>query len=168
MNAVKYSELTATYSEDAQVNPPAIPGMKALSFYQPFAWAIANGYVDIDDRSWSTAHRGPLAIHASKRFHPGYYFYLRDVLGLPIPEPQELEYGGVVAVAQLVDCLPPGAPTDVPAHRRAHGGGQCYGLVLRDVQRVQFTPAKGRQGLFELALPELAPAAPAREQSSLF
>jgi len=142
--------------------------MKALSFYQPFAWAIANGHVDIDDRTWGTSYRGPLAIHASKRFHPGYYFFLRDVLGLPIPAPENLQYGGVVAIAQLADCLAPGAPTDVPPHRRAHGGGHCYGLVLKDVQCVQFFPSKGRQGLFQLDLPELVPASPSTLQGLLF
>jgi hypothetical protein len=144
------------------------PLMKALSFYQPFAWAIANGHIDIDDRTWGTAYRGPLAIHASKRFHSGYHFYLREILRLPVPDVQELEYGGVIAVAELVDCLPPGAPTDVPIHRRAHGGGHCHGLVLKDVQKVQFVPCKGKQGMFTLDLPELQPATPAPSQDKLF
>ena len=142
--------------------------MKTLSFYQPFAWAIANGHIDIDDRSWSTRYRGPLAIHASKRFHPGYYFYLRDVLGLDIPEPEKLEYGGVVAIAELTDCLEPGTPTAVPVHRRAHGGGHCYGLVLENIRKVAFYPCKGKQGLFDMPLPELAAPAPVARQDALF
>jgi hypothetical protein len=142
--------------------------MKALSFYQPFAWAIANGHVDIDDRSWNTNYRGPLAIHASKRFHPGYYLFLRDVLGLDIPDPKDLGYGGVVAIAELTDCLPPGTPTSVPAHRRAHGGGHCYGLVLEKVRRIELIPAKGRQGLFELELTDVREATSDVKQPTLF
>lgn len=142
--------------------------MKALSFYQPFAWAIANGHVDIDDRSWSTSYRGPLAIHASKKFHMGYYLYLKDVLGLDIPEPSDLGYGGVVAIVNLVDCLEPGAPTTVPPHRRAHGGGLCYGLVLTDVQKVELIPAKGRQRLFELDVGTPTPARIVSTQPALF
>jgi len=39
---------------------------KALSFKQPFAWLIANGYLLVDDRTWGTQYRGPVLIHASK------------------------------------------------------------------------------------------------------
>lgn len=39
--------------------------MKALSIRQPWAWLIANGYKDIENRSWRTNYRGPVLIHAS-------------------------------------------------------------------------------------------------------
>lgn len=40
--------------------------MKALSLHQPWASCIALGLKRIETRGWKTAHRGPLAIHASK------------------------------------------------------------------------------------------------------
>ena len=36
----------------------------ALTVHQPWAWCVANGHKDVENRSWQTAHRGWLAIHA--------------------------------------------------------------------------------------------------------
>ena len=41
--------------------------MKALTVRQPWAWAIARGHKPIENRGWSTPHRGPLAIHSALR-----------------------------------------------------------------------------------------------------
>lgn len=41
--------------------------MKALSLHQPWASLIAMGVKTIETRSWSTSHRGLLAIHAAKK-----------------------------------------------------------------------------------------------------
>lgn len=41
--------------------------MKAISLWQPWASLMAYGEKTIETRSWSTTHRGPLAIHAAKR-----------------------------------------------------------------------------------------------------
>ena len=38
--------------------------MKCLTICQPWASAIMEGIKDVENRSWSTKHRGPLAIHA--------------------------------------------------------------------------------------------------------
>jgi hypothetical protein len=40
--------------------------LKCLSIKQPWAWLIANGLKDIENRDWTTNHRGPLLIHAGK------------------------------------------------------------------------------------------------------
>jgi hypothetical protein len=40
--------------------------MKVLSLTQPWATLAAIGAKKIETRSWSTAYRGPLAIHAAK------------------------------------------------------------------------------------------------------
>jgi activating signal cointegrator 1 len=44
--------------------------MKALTLTQPYASLIAIGAKKIETRSWSTAYRGPLAIHAGKGLGP--------------------------------------------------------------------------------------------------
>jgi ASCH domain len=43
--------------------------MKALSIRQPFASAILAGFKPIEYRTWLTAHRGALLIHAGKQLH---------------------------------------------------------------------------------------------------
>ena len=42
--------------------------MKALTLTQPWATLVAIGAKRIETRSWNTKWRGPLAIHAAKRF----------------------------------------------------------------------------------------------------
>lgn len=41
--------------------------MKAISLHQPWATAVALGLKQYETRSWSTKHRGPIAIHATKK-----------------------------------------------------------------------------------------------------
>lgn len=50
---------------------------KGLSIIQPWASAIAFAGKDVENRSWRTHYRGPIAIHASGKIW-------RDVLALPI------------------------------------------------------------------------------------
>lgn len=40
--------------------------MKALTISQPYASLIANGQKVCENRTWTTTHRGPLAIHAGQ------------------------------------------------------------------------------------------------------
>lgn len=98
--------------------------MKALSLTQPWAILIAIGAKRIETRSWGTAYRGPLAIHASKTFPAwakdcaGGSSVFRGALGWPDlcgPLTQEwiddistrlkaLPLGAVIAICRLVGC----------------------------------------------------------------
>lgn len=42
--------------------------MKAITVTEPFATLLATGAKHIETRSWTTMYRGPIAIHASKKF----------------------------------------------------------------------------------------------------
>jgi hypothetical protein len=46
---------------------PAKRSLKCLTVRQPWAWAICVGAKDIENRSWTTRHRGPIAIVASAK-----------------------------------------------------------------------------------------------------
>ena len=39
--------------------------MKTLTIHPVWAWAIVHGHKRVENRTWRTAHRGPLLIHAS-------------------------------------------------------------------------------------------------------
>jgi hypothetical protein len=74
--------------------------MRGLTIRQPWAAAIARGLKRVENRTWSTAYRGRLLIHAGKS---------RASLGaLPASEldPLSFAFGAIVAVCELVDCLP--------------------------------------------------------------
>jgi hypothetical protein len=44
--------------------------MRAITLWQPWASAVALGLKRVETRSWPTKYRGPLAIHAAKRWAP--------------------------------------------------------------------------------------------------
>mgnify|MGYP002654640406 CR=1 FL=1 len=105
-----------------QATPQGI--IKALSLKQPYAWLIANGYLLVDDRTWGTAYRGPMLIHASKGIYEEYYDYLVANTDIPLPSKDHLGYGGVVGIAQLILCARPGEiPHALTREQRAHFSG---------------------------------------------
>ena len=136
--------------------------MKALTISQPFAELIANGDKFVENRSWPTRYRGPLAIHAGKGKQ---YLSAKDLA--------DYDTGAIVAVGELAACfelaelerdLSYGGPPKSAVHRRgilSHGkwfsaqeivehehteGPWCW--VLTNVKRVDPFPINGKQGLW--------------------
>jgi hypothetical protein len=86
--------------------------VKALTIRQPWATLIADGVKTIETRSWSTRHRGPLAVHAGLTKIAGTDPGMADVYR-PLLQPERagmlrrpLALGAVVATAVLADCVP--------------------------------------------------------------
>lgn len=97
--------------------------VRILTLWQPWASLIAHKLKQNETRSWGTDYRGKLAIHAAKR--PAntaevvaIYDSLKDqggtdqdverldkVLGCFLTWHDDLPYGAIVAIADLVDCL---------------------------------------------------------------
>lgn len=93
--------------------------MKAISLLQP--WASLIGAKKIETRSWSTKYRGPLSIHASKKFtvdqmwmcseepflgvltQAGYTIKRSPITNAVICA--DLPTGMVVSTCNLVDCI---------------------------------------------------------------
>lgn len=78
--------------------------MRVLTVRPPWAAAIAYGQKDVENRDWSTAYRGPLAICAglnldrsARELYPELFENLPPVDAMP--------RGGVVAVVDLVDVV---------------------------------------------------------------
>ena len=128
--------------------------MKALSLWQPWASAIALGHKRVETRHWSTAYRGPLAIHAAKRFGPEEREFASEERALG-RLPARLPFGAIVAVCSLTAIR---ATQDleltVGAIERLYGNYAWgrFGWVLEDVRPLPSPiPCVGRQGLFEVA-----------------
>lgn len=118
--------------------------MRALTICQPYAELILRGEKPIENRTWSTAIRGPLLIHAGKsrawmdaddeRRYPG------------------MTFGAIVGAADLVACLPltGGVWPEPYQHLRDHAhanGPWCW--VLKDVRRLRAPVyVRGAQGLW--------------------
>lgn len=76
--------------------------MKALTVKQPWAYLIVTGHKKIETRSWHTAYRGDLAIHASMTLSPAGAMLVDDLRLAPA---NGYEVGQVLGVVELVDCV---------------------------------------------------------------
>lgn len=74
----------------------------ALTLFQPWAWAIAAGHKQIENRCWTTSYRGPVLIHAGKKWDEEGAEWMRDCFGLEVPM-FGVPHGAVVGVALLED-----------------------------------------------------------------
>lgn len=126
----------------------------ALSINQPWAWLIVNGAKDIENRDWPTKFRGPVAIHAGLKLDKGAAWYMNQgihpVQGdlmrndhpayVPSGEPWRAQMGGIVGVADIVDCVV-----------RSDSEWFCgkFGFVLRNARTVPLVPVKGALGFFD-------------------
>lgn len=130
-------------------------GGLALSIRQPWAWLVVNGIKDIENRVWSTRYRGEFYVHASKgmtrdQYEDAWLFAERAAPGkFILPEFEDLERGGIVGRACIVDC--------VKASSSPWFVGD-YGFVINDASRLTFTPFKGALGFFSVP-PIAAPIA---------
>ncbi len=111
--------------------------MIALSIRQPWAWLIAAGHKDIENRTWPTGIRGTVLIHAAKQ-HDG----PRDEWDWPgIKAPERMEYGGIIGSMEIVDC--------VKASPSPWFEGP-YGFVIRNARQTTFRPWRGQLGFFSV------------------
>lgn len=149
----------------------------ALSIRQPWAWLIvrpdligteraaavhAGVLKDIENRSWPTRFRGRFLIHAAQSLTRAQYNAaaqaLREAMGeadtpgIELPPLEELQRGGIVGHATLVQCVPPSK-----RQSRWHLLG-CHGFKLQDTQPLPFRPLKGRLGFFKVPTASEVPA----------
>ena len=147
--------------------------MKALTLTQPWASLVSMGMKQIETRSWSTAYRGPLAIHAGAGLGPvggmrglrKFTATLRDNWQVPIYAPEVLPRGKIIAVAWLVDVqlirpdmtefVSGKAVWELTPRERAFGDftpGR-YAWLLNDVRDfLAPVAAKGKLGLWDVDL----------------
>lgn len=105
--------------------------MICISLSPPYGTLIALLLKRIETRGWATSHRGPLGIHQTAAPGPSrtteaalWDLCLSDPFRAPLlaagyGNPARLPRGKIVAVVELVDCLPTAGP-------RVNGGGPKY------------------------------------------
>jgi hypothetical protein len=117
--------------------------VRCLSVRQPWASLIVAGIKDVENRTWSTPHRGAILIHASQRpdldADTRGRFTRAEIAALP--------RGGVVGLVTLVDCVTTSSSPwfDGPV-----------GWLLRDAQTLPFYPCRGSLSLFDVTPEEPA------------
>lgn len=141
--------------------------MRALSIRQPWAWAILHAGKRVENRDWSACHyRGPVLLHASKgctraeyqdaKDHIGWVRRILDLDPVEVPPLAELDRGGLVGIARIVDARrnKDHALLEAPPSFEVEG---LLGLVLEDVRPLPFVPFKGALGFFNVELDEHGP-----------
>lgn len=128
--------------------------MKAITILQPFAHLIKDGQKRVENRTWPTKYRGLIYIHAGKsRSMLDIENGMDHQTGIGV---SSMAFGAVVAIAELVSCLPIGEiargihETRYPwlrSHHHTHGPW-CW--VLDKVQAIGPWPYRGAQGLFNI------------------
>jgi hypothetical protein len=129
-----------------------VSDLRAITVKQPWAWAIAHGGKNIENRSRNLTYRGRLAIHAGKAwawqggqdrhvkqaFAPNQPAHAAGDDITPAQYPGRFATGAVIAVADLVDvhqgvgcCRPWGQVRNLGA---ATSHAAIYHLVLENVR----------------------------------
>lgn len=124
--------------------------MRAISLWQPWASAIAIKLKCIETRHWRTDYRGPLAIHAAKRWT----LDERDTAAMFADAYDERlrtpPLGAIVAVCRLVDCRRSEELVDeisVTEEDFGNYGPKRFGWLLADIEALpEPVPFKGGQG----------------------
>ncbi len=112
--------------------------MKAITLRQPWAWAVIFAGKDVENRSWYTHYRGPVAIHAGM----GYAGDAPLPRGVRAPGRADLEFGVILGVVDLVD---------VVEKSRSPWFGGPYGFVLANPRPLDKPIAsRGRLGFWDL------------------
>ena len=120
--------------------------MKALSIKQPWVWAILNGGKDVENRTWTSKHRGWIALHASAKPMPATD---DDFPGrVRCPDLKSLDYSAICGVARVVDITP---KSRSKWFWRPDDGTINYGWVLADVTPLpKPIDCKGTLGLWKV------------------
>jgi len=138
--------------------------MRAISLHEPWATLVAIGAKRFETRTWRPEYRGPLAIHASKKFTDSQRRLSSSVeFASPLLRAGILPSGGLVPTLGQVICVVDFAGAYETEYVFGHGGLVNPGSPeykfgdygpgrfvwdLRNVRRVKPFPWKGTQGFF--------------------
>ena len=139
--------------------------MKALTLWQPWASLVALGEKRIETRCWSTAYRGPLAIHAAaripsfcglSRLNTSFRMEVAEVLGVRLTsvdaEIRKLPISAVLCVVNLVEIEETRCTREYACEREKIFGNYEDGRYAWFLEMVEkFTepiPAKGNRMLW--------------------
>lgn len=132
---------------------------KTISIRQPWAHAILHLGKTLENRTWPTAYRGTLLIHAAKgithnEYAEAVWWMAHRGVAHPrgVPPMDQLQRGGIVGVCKLVDCVKQSSSLWFEGP---------YGFVLEGAMPVDFLECKGSLGLFDVAWP---PTVKAKEE----
>ena len=127
--------------------------MKCLSLPQPWASLTILGALRHDTRTWQTSHRGPLAIHAARKFPDAARDLCRRepirslLLRHGIRGSADLPLGKVLGCVEMVGCVP---AEQFGGDRDGGRPGPWAWVFLRPTRLAVPVPHRGQLGLFDI------------------
>jgi len=119
--------------------------LHVLSVKQPWAWLIANGFKDIENRVWRTNYRGPVLIHAGKSVDKGAYPWIESKAILEtiehLPVIDTLPKGGIVGYTEIIDCV---------ANSQSKWFAGPWGFVIKNSRPLPFVQYPGQLKFFNI------------------
>jgi len=142
--------------------------MMCLTVQQPWASLLlgiapaagpgcAPGVKNVENRSWSTSHRGNLLIHAGQKFDAeAMRTYYADIAEERFPR------GVILGMVELTGMVPPGKDCGSP-----WGVREQWNWAVRSPRVFShYVAMSGRQGLFEVQIPQVVSMAKAESGAS--
>jgi activating signal cointegrator 1 len=131
---------------------------KALSLLQPWASLVVMGHKKIETRSWTTAYRGTLLIHASKG-KAGALVAASPLVRAHIASFNALPFGAIIGEVRLRDVLridatglSPELLAQLTLEEKAFGdytAGRYAWMLENAIMWNEFIPATGQLGLWD-------------------
>jgi hypothetical protein len=119
--------------------------LKAITVKPVWAWAIIYAGKNIENRSWRTNIRGPIAIHASKNLTLREYEESKKLLPHrwrnELPAYENMPRGVIIGVVELVDCV---------TESKSPWFMGDYGFVLKNQRPVKPIPCAGALSFWNL------------------
>lgn len=132
--------------------------MKAITLWQPWASLVVCGFKQYETRSWTTGHRGTLAIHAAKRkpapigVTPEVTMAINTILRIyGIRSMDDLPRGAILGTVDLVqdfrtEKMP--APDSLERQLGDYSPGRFAWVLLHPQKYRDAIPARGYQRLW--------------------
>ena len=120
--------------------------MKALSIRQPWASLIIQGYKPVENRTWKSNYRGPLLIHAAKKYDYDGEWWIKENFQYDPEMAATMEkakgtMGGIIGSVSMIDC--------VTEHDSPWFAGP-YGFVFLRPKSMGFKPLPGKLSFFDV------------------
>ena len=116
--------------------------MKTITIWEPWASLIVDGIKDIENRDWYTTYRGPVLIHAGKKYdQEAPRFIQRKFPDLLVPEESKTLAGHIIGIVEIVDCV---------SKSNSKWFVGTYGFLLKNARRISPIALHNQQGLFDV------------------
>lgn len=126
--------------------------MRALTLWQPMAWAISDYTKRIENRPWEPWPRiigHQIAIHAGKHYELAHKWQIERKFEVRVPDRGECVQGAIVAVARVVGFVRKARDNPDKLARNLWFSGPV-GWLLEDAVKVKPIACAGALGLWQL------------------